>query len=591
MTLMLSQPKIEISAPVTATAAFDPPVVRPGEKSLYRVTLSALEESVDWPEHLDGPPQLEMTRGAHGEILRMLGASYVPLSAFNYHVRPSGTGEFTVPEFKVNVYGKPVTVPAARLQVVAAAAAPAQPAQRIVLDLPVTNLFVGQAVRAKVMLPGTAGGVVQGLAQVQLIGRGFLVDLGGVRQRIEALASGPTRIPTFIYESTLTPMAAGKLSVFAQGFVAGSHFSGPIIITGTATIPGGSPQYALLESEPVELDVRPLPPEGALPGFTGAIGNYELGAPRLATNVVQVGEAVKLTVTVTNLGDGPLARLVAPPAPTVRDWQVFGPTEVAPAQPFQMAPSVLSGGGDNVKGITTFTYTLIPMTAEARATPAIAFSYFDPKRAAYTDLTIPAVPITVHPSAVPGDLQALLQAAAPAAETEKEPVLSGLASSPGRTVGGLVAVQEQTWFPLVQLAPAAAFLLLWGWDRRRRYLDQHPEVLVRRRARRELHRKWRAARHAALAKDASGFATAAVSAMRVACAPHYPAEPRALVGSDVLALVRGTSDNGRASEVVRRFFAVTDASRFAVAGGDATELLALEPELDRVLQGLEQKLV
>ena len=48
--------------------------------------------------------------------------------------------------------------------------------------------------------------------------------------------------------------------------------------------------------------------------------------------------------------------------------------------------------------------------------------------------------------------------------------------------------------------------------------------------------------------------------------------------------------NGRAGEVVRQFFTVTDAARFATAGGDAAELLALEPELERVLQQLEERL-
>ena len=112
-------------------------------------------------------------------------------------------------------------------------------------------------------------------------------------------------MPTFIYETTLTPVMTGKLTVFAQGFTAGNHFSGSIVITGAATIPGGPPQYTLLESDPVELNVRPLPTEGELPGFTGAIGSFAVGPPKLATNVLRVGDPVKLTVTVTNRGDGP----------------------------------------------------------------------------------------------------------------------------------------------------------------------------------------------------------------------------------------------------------------------------------------------
>jgi len=590
MSLMLSQPKIDVASEVKATAVFDPPVVRPGEQAFYRVTFNALEQSIDWPEKLNASAGLEMSRGAHGEILRMTGPSYAPLTAINYRVRSAGLGEFDVPEFQVKVYGKPVTVPAARLRVVAAPPSGARPAQRVLLDVASTNLFVGQAVRARVLLAGSGTGVVQGLGQVQFSGQGFLVDLGGVRQRIEPMLDRGARVPTFVHETTLTPMVAGKLSLFAQGFSAGNQFFGPIVITGTATIPGGPPQFTLLESEPIELHVRPLPTEGELPGFTGAIGTFALGPPKLGTNVVRVGDIVKLAVTVTNQGEGPLARLVAPPAPRVRDWQVFAPSDAAPAQAVPLAPPGAPVPADMLVGVTTFIYTLIPLTEQALATPAIPFSYFDPQRGAYADLTIPSVPVTVNPGAVPGDLPAPLQAGSPPVETEKEPALSRLATSPGRTAGSLVAAQQQAWFPLAQLAPAALFAGLWGWDRRRRYLEKHPDVLLRRKARRSLHRQWRTARRAAQAKDAPRFATAAVSAMQVACAPHYPAEPRALVGSDVLALIRETGGNGRAGEVVRRFFTVTDASRFAMTGANATELLALEPELERVLAQLDERL-
>ena len=590
MTLMLSQPKIDVTAEVKANAAFDPPVVGPGEQTFYRVTFNALEQSIEWPERLSAPPRLEMNRGAHGEILRMTGSSYAPLTTFNYRVRSSSPGEFNLPEFQVKVYGKPVTVPAARLRVGSVPPAVAPPAQKVLLEMASTNLFVGEAVRARVLLAGSASGAVQGLAQVQLSGQGFLVDLGGARQRIEPLLYRGARVPAFVYETTLTPMVAGKLTVFAQGFAAGNQFFGSIVITGTATIPGGTPPFTLLESEPAELDVRPLPTEGELPGFTGAIGSFDLGPPRLVTNVLRVGDIVKLTVTVTNRGAGPLARLVAPPPPPVRDWQVFAPTDVAPAQAIPLAPPGPPAPADMLLGVTTFNYTLIPLTEQAQTTPAIPFSYFDPERGGYAGLTIPSVPVTVRPGVAPGDLPTLLQAGSLVVETEKEPVLSSLATSPGRMAGRLALAQQQAWFPLAQLAPAALFAGLWGWDRRRRYFEQHPDLLLRKRARRDLRRQWRAVRQAAHAKDAPRFATAAVSAMRVACAPHYPAEPRALVGSDVLALIRETGGNGRAGDVVRRFFTVTDAARFATAGGDAAELLVLEPELERVLQQLEERL-
>jgi hypothetical protein len=275
------------------------------------------------------------------------------------------------------------------------------------------------------------------------------------------------------------------------------------------------------------------------------------------------------------------------------------------------------------QGSATFVYTLVPLTTAAQATPPIPFSYFDPKRAAYVDLTIPAVPVTVQPGEKGADVRVLEQPDWAGAEAEQEPGLSGLAPGPGLAAATLAPVQRRPWFPLVQLAPAAAFVGLWGWDRRRRFLEQHPEVLLRRRARRALRRQWRALRRAARAGDAPRFAEAAVAAMQAACAPHYPAEPRALVGADVLpllsraeappqggqteALRQGMGPDTKeqaiepqrredgelaagAAKVARRFFVLTDAARFGPVGADARELLALQPELEKVLEDLERRL-
>ena len=596
MSLMLSQPQIAISEAPKAIASFDPPIVRPGELAFYRVVFNALEESVEWPGKITAPPQLEIRPSAHAQILQMGGAGLEPRTSFNHRVRASSPGTFTVPEFVVTVYGKSVTVPAAQIEVVPAPPSTMRPAPQLALELPVTNLIVGQPVAVRIVLPGLPGGIVQGLGAPQLGGQGFLVDLGGARQRIEMAPRGGTPVPTFIYETTLTPVKTGKLSVFAQGFTAGNHFSGPISITGAVTIPGGPPQYTLLESEAIELNVRPLPTEGALPGFTGAIGSFDVGLPKLATNVLSVGNPVKLSVTVTNRSDGPLARLVAPPPPQSHEWQIFAAANYTPAQPVAPPPASpfaqpgLSAQAGAVEGVVTFNYTLVPLTEAARGTPPIPFCCFDPRTGSYTDLTIPSVPVTVNPGAVLADLSVLTQAVATAVDAEKELVLHGLPAARGRTAVSLVPPQQQAWFPLIQLAPAALFFGLWNWDRRRRYLEQHPDILLRRRARRALRRQRRLLQRAARAADAPGFAAAAVSAMRVGCAPHYPAEPRALVGADILPLLPEPDRLGRPGEVVRRFFAVTDATRFDTAPPNPADLLPLQPDLERVLQQLEERL-
>ena len=59
---------------------------------------------------------------------------------------------------------------------------------------------------------------------------------------------------------------------------------------------------------------------------------------------------------------------------------------------------------------------------------------------------------------------------------------------------------------------------------------------------------------------------------------------------DVLNLLGETERAGRAGEVIRRFFAVADASTFSATGTDGNGLLSLQPELERVLEELEARL-
>jgi hypothetical protein len=587
---MMSQPKMLIASPVTVTASFDPPIIRPGEEAIYRVSFNALEESIDWPKKIPAPSALQMHPGAHGQLLQMAGSMLEPHTSFNTHVRISNLGEFTVPEFTLKVYDKPVAVPAAHITVVSAPPPGVPPAQRVELEIPSANLFLGQAIRARILWPGSAAGAVQVLQQVQLSGEGFLVDQSAIRQSIQPLPRGGVSLPTYIYETTVIPITAGKVSLFAQGYTAGMRASGPFIISGNAIIPGGMPAYTLLDSEPVDLQVRALPREGQLPGFTGAIGSFSLEPPQLSTNVVRVGDPVTLSVTLR----GNLARVVPPPPPRVRDWQVFkaagdmGPQPIAAFGP--MRPGLRAQPIPEGQTLIKFSYTLLPLTAGTQATPPIPFSYFDPSRGVSADLTIPSIPVTVQPGAAPADLEALLQPDAVPVESEAEPVLSDLAAAPGFSAASLAPVQQQLWFPLLQLLPAASLLGLWSWDRRRRFFELHPEVLLRRRARRALRRECRNLRRAAQTKDAPRFAASAINAMRVACAPHFPAEPRALVGADVLQLLQSGNGSARTAEVVRRFFAVTDAAQFAANKVDPAELLSLQPELEAVLQQLEQRL-
>jgi hypothetical protein len=573
LTLMMSQPKIQTDGPVDPFASFDPPSVKPGQQAIYRVTLRALEQTVRWPETIPAPKELQMTPGGHAQTFQMASPSMMsPLTDFNLRVQTTSEGEFTVPEFTLEVGEKRVTVPAAKL-IVTANPTSAPPAFKLLVELNRKEVFVGEPVGARVFLQGPSG-TFQALQQPQLTGTGFIVDQGAVRQQMGNPVPGGNGI-VYMYETLVTPIQAGRLSLFAQGFISGNRLPGNIMITVPGMIMGGSP--VLLESAPIEFVAKSLPKEGELPGFTGAIGRLTMDPPTLETNRVRSGEPVKLTVTVH--GDTNLLRVIAPPPPSVQDWEIFAGNSNSPAPQMVQA-----------RHFFTFDYTLIPLRGELKNTPPIPFSYYDPQEGKYEDLSIPSVTISVDSEPAAAGAATLAQKSSDQPASEPEPVLSGLASKPGRGANDLRPLQRNPWFLGSQAVPAILFLGIWKWDKRRRFLQEHPEIILRRRARRALRQEQKCLRDAVRRRDAGAFASTAVRALRVSCAPHYPAEPRALVGSDVLKILEQTGEADASEKVVREVFAADDSGKFATESRANGDLLQLEHEFKVVLQKLEARL-
>jgi hypothetical protein len=579
--ILTAQPNIDTTTPVSATAVFDPPVIRPGGAATYRVMFNALLDSVQWPEDVIAPAQLEMRSSARGQIIVPGIQGMTPYAAINYRVHATNTGAFTVPRYMVYVYGKPVTVTAATLVVVANPATPLASPRQLLLDPETTKPFVGQSVGMRVVLPGTDT-TMKIFTSVKLEGEGIMTDTSMAQQRVDIFPEYGTNYPSRVYETAVVPLQPGKVEVVAQGFTGGLiglQTGIPIQIRGSVILPGGQQPPEFFDSDPLVLQVRPLPREGQLPGFTGAIGQFKLEPPILETNALRVGDPVTFTVYVR--GEGNLGRFAPPPPPSAEGWRVFAGQ-----------PDPASSQGIRSRGFIIFSYTLMPVSEELHATPVIPFSYFDPDRGKYVDLSLPSVAVSVKPGQVPVDPMATAGLDDAGAKGEPAPKLGELTTSPGRTMTGLVPFQRRGWFALAQLAPALFFGGLWWWDRRRRFYEAHPEILLRRRARRALHREWAAVRKAASLGDTSRFAACAVNAMRVACAPHYPAEPRALVSSDVMPLLDAAAGaNGiNATQVVSRIFAAANADRFNTQPADARDLLNLRAELDGVLAQLEDKL-
>jgi len=97
-------------------------------------------------------------------------------------------------------------------------------------------------------------------------------------------------------------------------------------------------------------------------------------------------------------------------------------------------------------------------------------------------------------------------------------------------------------------------------------------------------------RRAAATGDAPGFTRRAITALQIAAAPHFPAEPRALVCREVLSLFDETERNGRTGETVRTLFAGEDRAAFAPHRDQQKPLFELQPDLEGILNQMEARL-
>jgi hypothetical protein len=555
--LQVPQPAPDITSPVTATANFDPPMARPGQSVYYRVALDGAGESIPWPGAISAPAELKFGTVSQGQLMQFVGNKFRPLKSYLYPVQATTSGHFTVPGFVVMVDGKPVQIPAATLDVDPSVSSP--PVRQLVLEVSSTNVYLGQPFRARVMLPASPANQIEAAREIEFNGNAFMTDLTTMRQAVEMVRINGSAVPAYIYEITLTPIEAGQSALSAQGFAAGHEFFGPTtIMARQVTIPGGPPHYVLLVSDPVQVNVHPLPTSGQPADFNGSIGAFILGAPQLSTNRVQVGQPIRLSVAVHT--SGTLNRPVAPTPPTVNDW------EIIPDNP------------------PDFSFTLIPLTDMARQTPAIPFSYFDPESGRYVDSTIPSVPVTVTSEGLPTEMPADTGfTSGPAMK------LSGLSLSPGKSVASLVPPQLRGSLVCFQIVPILVIFGLWQWDRRRRFLEAHPDIVRRRKARRHLRREKRRLRDAARRGDEAGIIRHAANAMQIASAPHYPAHPQALVCSDILEQLDDADRSSAAGETVRKIFAAVDA-RFALTPETRASWATLPSDVDAVLLKLEEQL-
>lgn len=310
---------------------------------------------------------------------------------YQYELTPTRVGVITIPPIVVEVAGRSHATEEMTLHVI-----PAQEDRDVKLRLEVDNPapYVGEPIRLRVVLAlarsaATADFSIPGVeAKFELVDDpapaqqwrdqavfGILGAQVPAQQGSEVIDGVP--FTTFTAERVLIPREAGR------------HAIGPasarvevIVRRGMSIFDRDQTRRAVVPSNTLMLNVKPLPTEGRPANFNGLIGRYRVSTKASPTDV-SVGDPITLEIRV----DGPLAAGVAPPAIERQSTLTEG---------FRVTSEATPGSMDGRTKV--FTRVIRAQRPGISEIPPIELPYFDTEQGRYAVARSEPIPIQVRPT-------------------------------------------------------------------------------------------------------------------------------------------------------------------------------------------------
>jgi hypothetical protein len=312
--------------------------------------------------------------------------------AYTYSYIALIEGEFTFPAVNVSVAGQTVSTQPVRITVLDRNAAASSPDRESLPDVFVrlevsdNRPVVGQQIIAELVLyfkdtieiisfQPAAGWRTDGFWKENLSDgsqpRAETTLMNGIRYRKAVL----TRHALFPGRSDRLVLSSYKVSANLRYSARyRDSFSG---VFGSL---GRNQRTVELESEPVTINVQPLPATGT--NFTGAVGQFEISRS-VTANEITIGEPLEVITRIEGVGNVPLIRQ---PEYTFPD----GFEDYRPQESLNFNAQM-----GRVQGHKMFTNVLIARRAGEFMIPETSISYYDDRARRYVNKTLPAIDITV----------------------------------------------------------------------------------------------------------------------------------------------------------------------------------------------------
>ena len=219
----------------------------------------------------------------------------------------------------------------------------------------------------------------------------------------------------------------------------------------------GSTETRSYSTDPVALDISPLPLDGQPANFSGLVGRFKMKM-KASQNTIKLGESATLELTI--MGDGTLAGYKLPATPEDAGFRVY---DDAP----EIGTRVLDG---RFRSRMTVRRAVVPEREGPLTVPPLEIQTFDPERGAYVAIRTKPVQLMV----LPGEEGAGSVASFADQDGDQREAVASLNEDilPVAVDGQVGDRTLRGALPLLTALPALpgmVWLVLscWGWTRRR----------------------------------------------------------------------------------------------------------------------------
>ncbi|MCD4813502.1 BatD family protein [bacterium] len=330
-------------------------------------------------------------------------------------------------------------------------------------------------------------------------------------------------------------------------------------------------QQVSLTSEPISIQVDPVPVEGKPSDYSGTVGKWSMSA-KLDRKQAKVGEALTLEVRI--FGEGNVKSVGQPKLPDLPGFKVYETVSSSEVQKKE----------DTIRGVKIYRTLLRPQVTGKLSIPPIHFSYFNHGRKKYERISVPKMELNVLAGETQAENSGMTQTEEPAVDLGVKIISkdirylkTNLPLKPGQ------AVLPGWFWVLGFLVPPILLVLLRFWQQHQARLAADPRYARKIIADKSAQKALNQARHARKQKDAKLFYTVLAQAVSSYLADRMGVSRSGITQREMIQKLHSRGAGKSLTDELVKLFDETDFARFAPGQADPEAMAMLEKRAEDLL--------